>query len=121
MKNLFWLSLFMLAACGSDIQQNPQVQSQQEQLFTQVNTAINKAQDNNDYRLMYTLGRNPVIPGFESKQLAELKQLCGLKPATGTGDVVKSPRDKQERIQKYQFVAQYNTKMYDICQSKQHK
>ena len=114
MKNLLWLNVLILAACGSDISKG--AQEQQVELPTNVAQAINIAKENKDHRLMYTLGRNPVIPGFETNNFSALKKQCGIKPIHGTGDVIKSPSDKQERRVKYQFAKEYNSKIYDICQ-----
>jgi hypothetical protein len=121
MKGLLGLSLLMLVACGSSVVNNAQHEPEQNELLTQIKKAINKAQENHDYRLMYTLGRNPVIPGFESKKFAQLKIQCGVKPIVGTGDVVKTPKDKQARRLKYQFAVQYNNTIYELCQSARHK
>ena len=119
MKNLLWLNVLILAACGSDISKG--AQEQQVELPTNVAQAINIAKENKDHRLMYTLGRNPVIPAFETNNFAALKKQCGIKPIHGTGDVIKSPSDKQERRVKYQFAKEYNSKIYDICQNAEYK
>lgn len=119
MKNLLWLNVLILAACGSDISKG--AQDQQVELPTNVAQAINIAKENKDHRLMYTLGRNPVIPGFETNNFSALKKQCGIKPIHGTGDVIKSPSDKQERRVKYQFAKEYNSKIYDICQNAEYK
>ncbi|KGJ92256.1 hypothetical protein [Colwellia psychrerythraea] len=119
MKNLLWLNLLILTACGSDISQS--AQSQLVELPANVAQAINVAKENKDHRLMYTLGRNPVIPGFETNNFTALKKQCGIKPIHGTGDVIKSPSDKQERRVKYQFAKEYNTNIYDLCQKIEHK
>lgn len=119
MKILLWLTIFILAACGSEVSQSSL--SQQAEISANIVQAINTAKENKDHRLMYTLGRNPVIPGFETDSFAALKKQCGIKPLYGTGDVIKSPSDKQERRVKYQFAKQYNTRMYDICQKSEHK
>ena len=111
--------MLILSACGSDIRQG--AQPQPAELPANVTQAINVATENKDYRLMYTLGRKPVIPGFESNNFAALKKQCGIKPIHGTGDVIKNPSDKQERRVKYQFAKEYNTKIYDICQKSEHK
>jgi hypothetical protein len=113
MKNLLWFSLLILSACGSDINQNVHNTG----LSSDVTLAINAAKKNKDHRLMYTLGRNPVIPGFETEDFTNLKKLCGVKAQSGTGDVLKSASDKQKRRIKYQFSKQYNIKMYDLCQN----
>jgi hypothetical protein len=119
MKRLLWLNILMLSACGSDISQSSQ--TEQVDLLPNVVQAINEAKANQDHRLMYTLSRNPVIPGFENKSFSALKKQCGIKPTHGTGDVIKSPNDKQERRIKYQFAKEFNTKMYTICQKAEHK
>ncbi len=103
-----------LTACGSDISQG--AQPQQAELPANIAQAINVATKSKDHRLMYTLGRNPVIPGFETNNFAALKKQCGIKPIHGTGDVIKSASDKQDRRIKYQFAKEYNTQIYDICQ-----
>jgi len=115
MKNLLWLSLLALAACGSDIRQSPQ----QDVLLNNVAKAISAAKEGKDHNLMYTTGRNPVIPGFETEDFDALKKQCGIKPILGTGDVIKNPSDKQSRRLKYQFAKEYNIKMYEICQKTQ--
>jgi len=124
MKKLLWLNILILSACGSDVSQSSQQQPQQPQqaeISPSVYLAINEAKENKDYRLMYTLGRNPTIPGFETESFDALKKQCGVKAMSGTGDVLKSPSDKQERRLKYQFAKQYNTKMYPICQNTEHE
>lgn len=119
MKRLLWLNVFILSACCSDASQGSQ--PQQAELPPNVYLAINEAKENKDHRLLYTLGRNPVIPGFETKRFEALKKQCGVKAISGTGDVLKSPSDKKERRLKYQFAKQYNTKMYNICRNTEHK
>jgi len=119
MKKLLWLNLLILSACGSDISQSPQ--TKEADLLPNVAQAINEAKANKDFRLMYTLGRNPAIPGFESESFSALKKQCGIKPIHGTGDVIKGPSDKQERRIKYQFAKEYNTNIYNICKKKEHK
>jgi len=119
MKKLLWLNILMISACGSDISQNSQ--TEQADLLPNVAQEINEAKENKDHRLMYTLGRNPVIPGFESINFSVLKKQCGIKPILGTGDVIKGPSDKQERRIKYQFAKEFNTTMYTICQKLEHK
>jgi hypothetical protein len=121
MKGLLGLSLLMLVACGSGIAHDADNEPKQNESSAQIKEAINKAQERHDYRLMYTLGRNPVIPGFESKKFAQLKIQCGVKPIVGTGDVVKTPKDKQARRLKYQFAVQYNNTIYELCQSARQK
>ncbi len=119
MKNLLGLSLLLLVACGSGIAHDADNEPKQNELSAQIKEAINKAQESHDYRLMYTLGRNPVIPGFENKKFAQLKIQCGVKPIIGTGDVIKSLKDKEARREKYQFAAQYNIRVYKLCQKSQ--
>ena len=109
----------MLSACGSDISQSSQIE--QGDLLPSVAQAINDAKEKKDYRLIYTLGRKSVIPGFETKKFSALKKQCGIKPIQGTGDVIKGPSDKQERRIKYQFAKEFNTEMYTICQKSVHK
>ena len=114
MKKLLWTSLLMLSACGSDLSQISQ--KEQAELLPNVAQEINEAKAKKDHRLMYTLGRNPVIPGFEAYSFSALKKQCGIKPIHGTGDVIKNPSDKQERRIKYQFAKEFNTEMFTICQ-----
>jgi len=119
MKKLLWLNILMLSACGSDLSQSSQ--TEQADLLPNVAQVINEANENKDHRLMYTLGRNPVIPGLEAKSFSALKKRCGIKPIHGTGDVIRGPNDKQERRIKYQFAKEFNTKMYTLCQKAEHK
>jgi len=119
MKKLLWLNILMLSACGSDLSQSSQ--TEQADLLPNVAQVINEAKEKKDHRLMYTLGRKPVIPGFEAKSFSALKKQCGIKAIHGTGDVIKGPSDKQERRIKYQFAKEFNTTMYTLCQKAEHK
>lgn len=117
--SLTLLTVLILTACGSDVSQGSQ--SVQMVSSAKVTQAVNEAKENKDHRLMYTLGRNPVIPGFESNNFTELKKQCGIKPIHGTGDVIKSESDKQKRRIKYQFAKEYNSNIYKACQKAEYK
>ncbi len=113
MKKLVLLSLLILSACANEVREKPA--TEQSELSINVSQAVKTATDKSDYRLMYTLGRKSVIPGFETSSFEKLKNQCGVKPAKGTSDVMKTTKDKQDRKVKYQFAKQFNLKMHQIC------
>ncbi|QTL37596.1 hypothetical protein [Pseudoalteromonas viridis] len=80
--------------------------------------ALAEAMDKQDFRLFYTTGRRPVVPGFEQLTFKDLEARCGVKAMPGTGDTLRSGTDKAARSEAYQYAKNYNLKMYDACLNK---
>ncbi|WP_125717218.1 hypothetical protein [Pseudoalteromonas rubra] len=80
--------------------------------------ALTEAIDKQDFRLFYTTGRRPVVPGFEQLTFKDLEARCGVKAMPGTGDTLRSEADKAARTEAYQYAKNYNLKMYDACLNK---
>lgn len=77
--------------------------------------ALSEAMDKQDFRLYYTTGRRPMVPGFEQYEFKALEARCGVKVMPGTGDTLRSEADKAARTQAYQYAKAYNLKIYDAC------
>ncbi|QPB85636.1 hypothetical protein CWC22_021750 [Pseudoalteromonas rubra] len=73
------------------------------------------AMDKQDFRLYYTTGRRPVVPGFEQFEFKALEARCGVKAMPGSGDTLRSEADKAARAEAYQYARAYNLKIYDAC------
>ncbi|WP_046004614.1 hypothetical protein [Pseudoalteromonas rubra] len=80
--------------------------------------ALTEAMDKQDFRLFYTTGRRPVVPGFEQFAFKDLEARCGVKVMPGTGDTLRSEADKAARSEAYQYAKSYNLKIYDACLNK---
>lgn len=83
--------------------------------FSRIEVVLNDAVSNQDYRLYGIAGRRVVLPGFESENFSEIKQRCGVKLLSGTGDVLKNNKDRDERRENYQFALKVNNKLYALC------
>jgi hypothetical protein len=83
--------------------------------FSRIEVVLNEAVSNQDYRLYGIAGRRVVLPGFESANFSEIKQRCGVRLLSGTGDVLKSNKDREERRENYQFASKVNSKLYSLC------
>jgi hypothetical protein len=87
----------------------------QEKELSREELAINSAISNQDYRLYGLTGRRTVIPGFESENFSQIKERCGVKLLSGTGDVLKTNKDRVERRENYQFALKINKRLYALC------
>ncbi|TMP35031.1 hypothetical protein [Pseudoalteromonas rubra] len=81
--------------------------------------AVSQALAVDDFRLYYTTGRRPVVPGFEQLAFKELKARCGVKAMPGTGDTLRSEADKKARSEAYHYARAFNIKMYEACLNRQ--
>lgn len=83
--------------------------------LNRVEQALNDAISANDYRLYGLAGRRVVLPGLENKNVKEIKKRCGIRILSGTGDVLKSSQDRENRRLNYQFAVKINEKLYALC------
>jgi len=87
----------------------------EEKELSREELVINSAISNQDYRLYGLTGRRTVLPGFESEDFSQIKKRCGVKLMSGTGDVLKTNKDRAERRENYQFALKVNKKLYALC------
>jgi hypothetical protein len=83
--------------------------------FSRIEIALNGAVSQQDYRLYGIAGRRIVLPGFEAENFSEIKGRCGVRILSGTGDVLKNNKDRDERRKNYQFALKMNRKLYALC------
>jgi hypothetical protein len=83
--------------------------------FSRIEVVLHEAVSNQDYRLYGIAGRRVVLPGFETENFSEIKQRCGVRLLSGTGDVLKNNKDRDERRENYQFALKVNSKLYALC------
>jgi hypothetical protein len=83
--------------------------------FSRIEMVLNDAISNQDYRLYGIAGRRIVLPGFETENFNEIKARCGVRLLSGTGDVLKNNKDRDERRKDYQFAFKVNSKLYTLC------
>jgi hypothetical protein len=83
--------------------------------LNRVEQALSDAIASKDYRLYGLAGRRIVLPGLESENVKEIKQRCGIRLLSGTGDVLKNSKDRENRRLNYQFAATVNKKLYALC------
>jgi hypothetical protein len=55
------------------------------------------------------------LPGLESKNIKEIKERCGIRILSGTGDVLKNSQDQENWLLNYKFTAKVNEKLYALC------
>jgi hypothetical protein len=82
---------------------------------SKLDQAVSQALAMEDFRLYYTTGRRPVVPGFEQLAFKELEAQCGVKAMPGTGDTLRSEADKKARSEAYRYAREFNIKMYEAC------
>lgn len=87
----------------------------QDKEFSRIEVVLNDAVSNQDYRLFGIAGRRVVLPGFESENFSEIEKRCGVRLLSGTGDVLKNNKDRDERRENYQFALKVNSKLYVLC------
>lgn len=83
--------------------------------LNRVEQALSDAKSNKDYRLYGLAGRRIILPGLESKNVKEIKNRCGIRILSGTGDVLKNSQDREKRRLNYQFAVNVNEKIYALC------
>ena len=83
--------------------------------YSRIEIALNSAVSQQDYRLYGIAGRRIVLPGFEAENFNEIKARCGVRILSGTGDVLKNNKDRDERRKNYQFALKMNSKLYALC------
>jgi len=77
--------------------------------------AVEEARSNNDYRLYAFKGRRMTVPGLTPEQQQKAQEMCGTKLMEGTGDVIKTPEDREQRKTKLKFATEYNRLMFTSC------
>lgn len=103
----------VLTACKHSTMQSEGVSmSLQERVEQELQQAIN----NKDYRLYGFQGRRMTLPGIPPEQTNEAAEQCGYKLMSGTGDVVKSEQQRQQRNEKFAYATLYNKKMRLLCE-----
>ena len=112
LHSCLFVSLLLLG-CNSDM--GPADNVVQEKELSREELVINSAVSNQDYRLYGLTGRRTVIPGFESENFSQIKERCGVKLLSGTGDVLKTNKDRVERRENYQFAFKINKRLYALC------
>ena len=83
--------------------------------LSRIDVVLNDAVSNQDYRLYGIAGRRVVLPGFESENFSQIEKRCGVRLLSGTGDVLKNNKDREERRENYQFALKVNSKLYALC------
>ncbi|AOT11056.1 hypothetical protein [Pseudoalteromonas luteoviolacea] len=120
MKGFIGIALFCCLAvgCVNDYAQRQTDSSDPvRDNTTKVSQAVASALRDKDYRLFATTGRRPVFPGLEKLAFSMLKAKCGVKYLSGSGDVLKSEQDKQQRLERYEYAKAYNIEMYAKCKA----
>ena len=82
---------------------------------SRIEAVLNNAKYNHDYRLYGIAGRRVVLPGFEAENFNQIKERCGVRLLSGTGDVLKNNKDREARRENYQFALKINSKLYTLC------
>ena len=83
--------------------------------LNRIEKVLGEANINQDYRLYGIAGRRIVLPGFESENFSQIKERCGIRILSGTGDVLKNNKDRKDRRENYQFALKVNSKLYTLC------
>lgn len=84
-------------------------------LDLQVEQDIQQAIVDNDYRLYGFQGRRMTLPGISPEQTDDVAKRCGYKLMEGTGDVLKSEQQREQRRKKLEYATLYNQKMLLLC------
>lgn len=113
MKSHLLLACILLSACHA--QQQPE---QKSKPMTDVEKAVKRAVDSQDFRFYATQQRRIVYPGLDEQEHSALIKACGHKFMLGTGDVLKSQGQRQARKQQVDFAAAYNQAMLKMCQKR---
>lgn len=106
------VSLFLLG-CSKDISLSVEGANQKE--VSRAEKVLDDAVAKQDYRLYGLTGRRIVLPGFESKDFKQIKQQCGVKLMSGTGDTLKNNKDRENRRANYKFALEVNKTLYALC------
>ncbi len=114
------INLFIGCSHGQeqDAQQSllPSIDEQHEtKSANKVDQAIELAIANQDFRLYVTSGRRVTFPGINNDELDHVKDRCGVKYLSNTGDVITSEQQRAERKSTIDFMARYNKKMLLLC------
>jgi len=112
LHSCLFVSLILLG-CTKSLEKSKDVIQDKEQ--NRVEQVVKDAIDNQDYRLHGFTGRRVVLPGLESENFSQIKKRCGVKLLSGTGDVLKNNKDREERRKNYQFAVEVNKKLYGLC------
>ncbi|WP_448548892.1 hypothetical protein [Thalassotalea fusca] len=106
------VSVILITAC------QPSSPSQTTAVVSPVDTEVFQARKNNDFRVYGTSGRNITIPGISSEDRSFAVEQCGIKFMKGTGDVIKTPEQRQERKEKVAYMKSYNQRIFVLCKQK---
>ncbi|KZN58544.1 hypothetical protein [Pseudoalteromonas luteoviolacea] len=117
MRVLLLLCVWFVGGCAAEQQRQEleSTDSAQQKMSNDVDEAIKRAVERQDYRLYLTQGRRPVLPGLEQVSVESIKGSCGTKYLSETGDVIRGEDAKQDRIARYNFAKAYNLQMYALC------
>ena len=106
------LSFVLFSGCKhSDMS----TENENKPLDLQVEQDIQQAIGENDYRLYGFKGRRITLPGISPEQTDEVANQCGYKLMDGTGDVIKSERQREQRRNKLAYATMYNQQMVLLC------
>jgi len=100
---------WLVAACQPHSPNNTQA------LVSPVDTEVFQARKNNDFRVYGTSGRNITIPGIKSEDRSFAVEHCGIKFMKGTGDVIKTPEQREKRKEKVAYMKSYNQRIFVFC------
>jgi hypothetical protein len=103
----------VLQSCTKESKKSTDIVKHKE--LNRIEVVLNNAVSNQDYRLYGIAGRRIVLPGFESENYSQIKQRCGVRLLSGTGDVLKNNKDREKRRANYQFALKINSKLYALC------
>jgi hypothetical protein len=103
----------VLQSCTKESKKSTDIVKHKE--LNRIEVVLNNAVSNQDYRLYGIAGRRIVLPGFESENYSQIKQRCGVRLLSGTGDVLKNNKDRDKRRANYQFALEINSKLYALC------
>ena len=101
---------FTLAGCASKARDTSKTMATEN--------AVQQAIVNADFRLYAFKGRRTTIPGLTPEQITQAQKTCGTKFMEGTGDVLKTRADREQRRLKFQFASEYNRLMFQACLSR---
>lgn len=84
-------------------------------LASLVEQEVQQAIGDKDYRLYGFQGRRLTLPGIGPEQTDEIAKQCGYKLMEGTGDVIKSELQREQRRKKLEYATLYNQQMLSLC------
>ena len=110
---VFNIFLLLVSACSYSENKQVVISSPFEDIT--VEQAIANAIASKDFRLYATSGRRITLPGIAESEFTALKTQCGVKFTEGTGDVIRSASQREQRTQVVHYMTSFNVLMKALC------